>query len=363
MSCRIKVRTINSKLSFGWIDRTLARSIIAFLSLSLQLFFTRPCLSQTSAHEKSCPALEDSECSFRQKMGPFGVVVVGIGRAGGAHVRNLQNLPQDYPTLLSLKLIGYVSRRKLDLPIPQMTLDEAVARSDVHAVIVSTEPSNHEEVIRKSLNAGKHVMVDYPVVPKFSIAKELFSLAAEKGLILHEENIGLLTMKLKKLKEEVQKKTPLKEGFLTSHSYFIGWLEKFEENGYPFTVQQGLIKYMMYLFGDLTPVGGQLITNEKGYVATGNVKTKDNKDITLTIHLTKEPLRWGKDYLLKFEDGSVIDKEPEVSQMTETGLGLFMEDLLHFAEKLTGKRDIHELDTIALRTLEIAEGIQKNFSV
>lgn len=47
------------------------------------------------------------------------------------------------------------------------------------------------------------------------------------------------------------------------------------------------------------------------------------RDITLTIHLTKEPLRWGKDYLLKFEDGSVIDKEPEVSQMTETGLGIF----------------------------------------
>ena len=37
------------------------------------------------------------------------------------------------------------------------------------------------------------------------------------GLILHEENIGLLTMKLKKLKEEIQKKPPLKEGFFTSH--------------------------------------------------------------------------------------------------------------------------------------------------
>lgn len=291
----------------------------------------------------------------------FGVVVVGIGIAGGVHVRNLQNLPQDYPALLRLKLIGYVSRRKLDLPIPQLTLDEAVARSDVHAVIISTEPARHEDAIRKSLNAGKHVMVDYPVVPKFSLAKELFALAAEKGLILHEENIGLLTMKLKKLKEEVDKKPPLKEGCLTSHSFFNGWLEKFEESGYPFSVQQGLIKYMVYLFGDLTPVGGELISNEKGYVATGNLITKNNKPITLTIHLTKERIRWGKDYLLTFEDGSVIDKEPEVSQSSETGLGLFMEDLLHFAEKLSGKRDVHELDSIALRTLEIAEGIQKFF--
>ena len=39
-----------------------------------------------------------------------------------------------------------------------------------------------------------------------------------------------------------------------------------------------------------------------------------------------------------------------------------MEDLLHFAEKLAGKRDVHELDNVALRTLEIAEGIHKFFS-
>ena len=38
-----------------------------------------------------------------------------------------------------------------------------------------------------------------------------------------------------------------------------------------------------------------------------------------------------------------------------------MEDLLHFAEKLAGERDVHELDQIALRTLEIADEIHKFF--
>ena len=115
MICRNKVHYFNLKLSLVLChcSQALKSIVVVFaLFLSLQQFFIRPRLALTRAHVESCPVFEDSaECILRQQeMDQFGVVVVGIGRAGGAHVRNLQNLPKDYPTLLRLKLVGYVSR-------------------------------------------------------------------------------------------------------------------------------------------------------------------------------------------------------------------------------------------------------------
>lgn len=58
----------------------------------------------------------------------------------------------------------------------------------VNAVYVATPHLTHEEYIRKSILAGKHVLVETPMVLNESVAKELFALAEEKGVILMEAN-------------------------------------------------------------------------------------------------------------------------------------------------------------------------------
>lgn len=59
---------------------------------------------------------------------------------------------------------------------------------DVDAVYIATPHLTHYELIKESINAGKHVLVETPMVLNGEQAKELFELAEQKGVILMEAN-------------------------------------------------------------------------------------------------------------------------------------------------------------------------------
>lgn len=66
------------------------------------------------------------------------------------------------------------------------TLEELYA--DVDAVYVATPHLSHYTLIKQSIEAGKHVLVETPMVLNGGQAKELFELAEQKGVILMEAN-------------------------------------------------------------------------------------------------------------------------------------------------------------------------------
>ena len=59
---------------------------------------------------------------------------------------------------------------------------------DVDAVYVATPHLSHYDYIKKSIEAGKHVLVETPMVLNGEQAQELFGLADQKGVILMEAN-------------------------------------------------------------------------------------------------------------------------------------------------------------------------------
>lgn len=59
---------------------------------------------------------------------------------------------------------------------------------EVDAVYIATPHLSHYEYIKQAINAGKHVLVETPMVLNGSQAKELFELAEQKGVILMEAN-------------------------------------------------------------------------------------------------------------------------------------------------------------------------------
>lgn len=63
-----------------------------------------------------------------------------------------------------------------------MLLDE------VDAVYIATPHLTHYEYIKHSINAGKHVLVETPMVLKGDCARECFELAEQRGIILMEAN-------------------------------------------------------------------------------------------------------------------------------------------------------------------------------
>lgn len=60
--------------------------------------------------------------------------------------------------------------------------------TEVDAVYIATPHLSHYEYIKMAINAGKHVLVETPMVLNGEQAKECFELAEQKGVILMEAN-------------------------------------------------------------------------------------------------------------------------------------------------------------------------------
>ncbi|KAI4895876.1 hypothetical protein NFI96_007901 [Prochilodus magdalenae] len=113
----------------------------------------------------------------------WGSVVVGVGIAGRVRIRDLlAPLPSSAAEMFTLR--GFVSRRTLeDQPgVKQVSVEEALSRNDVQVAFVCTENSSHEEHVRRFLEAGKHVSVEYPITLDYSSAAALWDLAQQKAV-------------------------------------------------------------------------------------------------------------------------------------------------------------------------------------
>jgi biliverdin reductase len=64
--------------------------------------------------------------------------------------------------------------------------EQALADPAVALALVCTENVRHEKLVRAALEAGKHVLVEYPMCLGAGRAQALFDLADRAGRILHE---------------------------------------------------------------------------------------------------------------------------------------------------------------------------------
>jgi len=124
-------------------------------------------------------------------MEPIRTCVLGTGLAAFAfHVPFLIALPE----LFSLNAVlernpkaegGKLQERFGITATVYRTLDEVLNDKDIELIIIATPNDTHYEFARKSLEAGKHVLVDKPVTATVDQAKELGELAKSKNLILY----------------------------------------------------------------------------------------------------------------------------------------------------------------------------------
>uniref|UniRef100_A0A8C1ZIC7 Biliverdin reductase A n=1 Tax=Cyprinus carpio TaxID=7962 RepID=A0A8C1ZIC7_CYPCA len=231
----------------------------------------------------------------------LGSVVVGIGIAGCARMRDLlAPLPSSSAEKFSIK--GFVSRRSLEdqQGVKQISMTEALSRDDIHVAFICTENTSHEEHIRQFLEAGKHVCVEYPVTLSYTSAVDMWNLAQQKGLVLHEEHIELLTPDFKQLKKDIAGKT-LEEGTLR----FTG--NDSEQYGH---------------------------------------EHKDVKPLTW-IEERGPGLGRAKHIHLHFQDASIT----ELPAGQREPVGLFMQDLVLFGRKLQGEVSAAELQEERSRIL------------
>ncbi|NP_001070069.1 biliverdin reductase A [Danio rerio] len=284
----------------------------------------------------------------------LGSVVVGIGIAGSVRMRDLM-APLSSSAAEQISIRGFVSRRSLEdqQGVKQISMTEALSRDDIHVAFICTENTSHEENIRQFLEAGKHVCVEYPMTLSHTSAVDLWNLAQQKGLVLHEEHIELFTPDFKQLKKDISGKT-LEEGKL----HFTGGPLK-ANFGFPSFSGIARLTWLVVLFGELTVTSVDL------------VEEKENKYMKMTAHLLTQqhkPLTWieergpglgrAKHVEFRFQDVTIT----ELPAGQREPVGLFMQDLLLFCRKLQGEVSAAELQAERnriLHCLELADRIQQ----
>ncbi|KAM9322200.1 biliverdin reductase A isoform 2-T9 [Pholidichthys leucotaenia] len=283
----------------------------------------------------------------------FGAVVVGIGTAGWVRIRDmLSPLPGSPAEKMTVK--GFISRRSLDPQqgVSQITMEEALSRDDINVAFICTENASHEDNIRTFLQAGKHVCVEYPMTLSYAAAVELWELAQEKGVILHEEHIELKTEDFKQLKKEVEGKT-LQEGAL----HFTGGALK---PGFGPLVFSGIARltWLVELFGELSVTAATLEEDSAKNYSKMTAKLQMSNDRPLTWIEERQPgLPRAKNINFKFDSGTLT----EIPPAPRGSGGLFMQDLIDVSNKLLGRVSPAELQrekTRILHCLELADRIK-----
>ncbi|XP_034349619.1 biliverdin reductase A isoform X1 [Arvicanthis niloticus] len=281
----------------------------------------------------------------------FGVVVVGVGRAGSVRIRDLK----DPHSSAFLNLIGFVSRRELGSldEVQQISLEDALCSQEIDVAYICSENSSHEGYIRQFLQAGKHVLVEYPMTLSFAAAQELWELAAQKGRVLHEEHIELLIEEFAFLRREVAGKELLKG----SLHFTASPLEE-EKFGFPAFSGISRLTWLVSLFGELSLISATLEEQkEDKYIKMTVQLETQNKGLLSWIEERGPGLKRNRYLNFQFKSGS-LEELPNVG----VSKNIFLKDQDIFVQKLLGQVSAEDLAAEKKRIMHclgLADNIQK----
>jgi UDP-N-acetyl-2-amino-2-deoxyglucuronate dehydrogenase len=115
---------------------------------------------------------------------PLGFAVIGTGMIAGYHAQAITQTP-------GAKLVGVVSRSpekgaafaaKHGIPVITSTVEEMVARPDVHVINVTTPSGAHLDPALTAIRAGKHVVVENPLEITPARCDQIIAAAEQHGV-------------------------------------------------------------------------------------------------------------------------------------------------------------------------------------
>jgi predicted dehydrogenase len=118
--------------------------------------------------------------------GPVRIGMVGLGGWGKNLLRNFGALPEADLAWCCDADPDSRARYAEQYPDARFTgsLDELLADPELEAVVLATPVPTHSELARRSLEAGKHVMVEKPMTWRLEEARELRDLVHRTGRVL-----------------------------------------------------------------------------------------------------------------------------------------------------------------------------------
>jgi len=224
-------------------------------------------------------------------MRPIKVAVVGTNIGCTLHVRALKAAGFEVAALVGRNR-EVTAARAAHFGIPRsLGSIEAVADSDVEAVVIATPPETHHEFVMKALAAGKHVLCEKPFSLDVAEAREMRSAAEAAGvanMVTHEFRWFAQNALMRQLVTSGRIGSPIQMTALFDHTLCApatldvpawwrthvgggGWLRNYNAHG---------IDLIRYIAGDFAAVCGRAhagsdrgMTSDDSYAAAFALKS------------------------------------------------------------------------------------------
>lgn len=133
----------------------------------------------------------------------IGIGVIGYGYWGPNMVRNFMEAPDASVVAVSDLRQGQLDRVQMRYPGVKTTTDcrELFSNPAIDAVVIATPVSTHYDLALQALQAGKHVLVEKPLVESVEQGARLLEEAARRRLILMVDHTFIYTGAVRKIKE------------------------------------------------------------------------------------------------------------------------------------------------------------------
>jgi len=164
------------------------------------------------------------------RVAPIGAGLVGCGYWGPNLARNLAEAP-DF-RLHALCDRDPAQLRALARSHPQARalhdFDEMLSDDAIEAVIVATPPATHHPLVKRALEAGKHVLVEKPLATRLADGIELADTARKSGLMLMPGHTFVYSPAVNTVRDLIRSEVVGDIHFITSSRMNLG---KYQRDG------------------------------------------------------------------------------------------------------------------------------------
>jgi biliverdin reductase len=259
------------------------------------------------------------------------------------------------------------------------TWQELVQKPELDLIIITAINRDHGAIAHAALQAGKHVVVEYPLSLDVTEAESLLQLAKTQGKLLHVEHIELLSGIHKAVKNTLPKiSTPfyVRYNSLAHQSPAPQkWTYHPELFGFPFIGALSRLSRLINLFGEVTSVTGQarFWDGSDGFyracVCTAQLKFRSGL-IADAVYGKGETI-WKSDRTLEIrgddgaiiidgEQGTLIQAEGTTAIDMGSRRGLFLQDTTMVLDHLTTGAPLYVSPEKSLYTLRVADAVRRS---
>ncbi|MGE5698961.1 MAG: Gfo/Idh/MocA family protein [Deltaproteobacteria bacterium] len=156
------------------------------------------------------------------------VAVVGCGYWGPNLIRNFNSLQDCRVKLVcdrDSKRLAHMKQLYSSVETSQ-DFESLLDDKELDAVVVATPVHLHYEMARKSLEAGKHTMIEKPMAPSSAECSELVETAAKRNLVLMVGHTFIYSTPVRRIKEIIDSGDIGEVQYISSRRLNLGLFQK-----------------------------------------------------------------------------------------------------------------------------------------